>query len=188
MGGGAAAKQGLYIRTRAVEYAKQTVVKYSEVSVISDFATTIPVGVVLNTEGLKIGMNFRTSHRPTVAYAAADAGVATPQTLAYTDLQEDDDVTELVEEVFGAEGQWIGFRIKANTIPLPKANTDTHLYFKTTLKHFRQKHSFDCHVVPIVVVLDSFTNFKSHYAFGIGTFTVGKGNGGLEFDCQTLTT
>jgi hypothetical protein len=196
MGGGVPGPQGLYVKTRSVDWQlnkTHQVTKYTEVGVISNFGqVTDDVSQVIHDNGLKLGMQFRAAHRPTVAWAGAAPNVANPQNLNYVVLNEDDIVTDMVEDVFGSEGQWIGYRIAANLIPLPAAGSKTHLYFKTTLKNFRRLHSFDCHVVPIVCVLGNFNDFKTHYVLGVGIFTIGKGGGvnprSLEFESQTITT
>lgn len=196
MGGGVPGPQGLYIKTRFVDFKSSSpnkVIKYSEVGVVSAFgAATDDVSVVINQNGLKIGMNFRAAHRPTVAWAADVPNVANPDALNYTTLNENTAITDLVQDVFGTEGRWIGYRIAPNAIPLPPVGNKTHLYFKTTIKNFRRPHDFDCHIVPIVCVLGNFNDFKTHYALGFGIFTMGKGAGvnpvSLEFESQTITT
>jgi hypothetical protein len=196
MGGGVPGPQGLYIKTRTVDWKPNSatkVIKYSEVGVISNFGQgTDDVSQVIHDNGLKLGMNFRAAHRPTVAWAGGVPNVANPQNLNYTTLTENTTITDLVQDVFGTEGRWIGYRIAPNLIPLPPPGNKTHLYFKTTIKNFRRPHNFDCHIVPIVCVLGNFNDFQTHYVLGIGIFTIGKGTAlnplALEFESQTITT
>jgi hypothetical protein len=92
--------------------------------------------------------------------------------------------------VFGAAGQWYGFKINAADItppwPLPYPADQDRLYFTVTIDNFHPHHPVDFHEVPVVAVLGSFADFTQHYALGMGLFTLGTANNSIQFDSEVV--
>jgi hypothetical protein len=181
------------VTTRHVSYnpATRDLVRTSEVGVLTAFGMqTVPAAAqAIRAQGLKVGMGMKPAHQlQSVEFTAGPTGMPLPPPNLVV-LNHVPAIGTLLQNVFGNDLQWRGFRIPGNQIPpntWPAA--DDRLYFVITLRNFQIQHPRDLHTVPVVAVLDSFPDFTQHYALGLAVFTVGQGQGGVEFDTQVLGT
>lgn len=210
MGVGGRANQGLWIKTRDVYWDSLTrkLLRISENGVVGEFGgPTVPASQLYRPKGLKIGMQFRAGHQvgPDPQHAGAIAFAAGPKGADYTQpgwiwtpVAQDTGVTTKLGEVFGApQGlTWRGYEITAPMFrpyppPAPGNEADERLYFRVVIRNFSpnvhcgQYQVNDVHVVPTVCILADL-DFASHYALGIGAFTVGHLSGALAFDTQVI--
>jgi hypothetical protein len=199
MGGGLPGRQGLAIKTLAIQFTpaktksgkalpKGRLVRTSESAVVGDPGIPAAGAQAIRMFGLKVGMRFRNAHK--VVSIKWASGNALPGTAAFKNVNKSQPVTKACEDVFGKAGQWYGFTIPGNAIvppmPLPYPADQDRLYFIVTVDNFRYRHPMDFHEVPVAVILGNFPDFKQHYALGVGLFTIGKGNQSIQFDTQVI--
>ena len=189
MGVGFTVPQGVSIKVRSVDWKKKKrrLTRITEVSLIGSQIVVAQGPAMIRQEGLLVGMHFRAAHRVRfVGFTAAPKNQAAPENLAFTELEEDADLTDDLEDAFGKDGQWVGYTL--TTFPaMTWAPENEALYFKVVVENFRTQpgNPLDFHVVPIVAVLGN-SDFKDHYVLGIGAFTVGKGSQSIDFNIDCL--
>jgi hypothetical protein len=201
MGAGGGVRQGLKIKTLNVVFTPApakgkskkslgngTLVRTSEVALVGDPGVPEAGADAIRRFGLKIGLRFRNNH--TIKSVKWASGNALPAPGAFTKATKSAAITTLCEDVFGAAGQWFGFKIKAADItpplPLPYPGAQDRLYFLITIDNFHPHHTMDFHEVPAVAVLDRFPDFTQHYVMGMALFTVGAGSNSVQFDTEVI--